>query len=455
MLRKYLKNSSGQFAIMFSICATALVLGVAGSIDLMGIQKQKLQLQSMTDAAVLAAAATKSDNPGELRKIAETVILSNNLDGKDIDYNLKIDNDIITVTASTNYNTRLMGVIGLKELPVKASSDAPIPKDIPMNIALVLDRTGSMQGANMDSLKSASNVLTDTFKEFSGEIKIGVVPFSSYVNVGVSNRNENWMDVPIDSSTTGAESCYMTRDIVDSSLCTTTEYAGTCSNGDGGAYSCTKTKQTCPDSAYGAEYETCYTPTTTMEWFGCAGSRAKDLHKIPDYRNTPIPGIMNISCGEEVLQLTQDVDAVKAKISSLSASGSTYIPSGLIWGWRLLDSKDPFDDLSNGQDRRKRAIVLMTDGANTRSLTGPTHDGSDFDAADTLTSELCTGIKKNGIEIYTVAYKLESANALKTKDILRKCASSPASYFDASNTEQLENAFEDIARSLFEVRLSR
>jgi len=110
MLRKYLKNSSGQFAIMFSICATALVLGVAGSIDLMGIQKQKLQLQSMTDAAVLAAAATKSDNPGELRKIAETVILSNNLDGKDIDYNLKIDNDIITVTASTNYNTRLMGV---------------------------------------------------------------------------------------------------------------------------------------------------------------------------------------------------------------------------------------------------------------------------------------------------------------------------------------------------------
>ncbi len=454
MLKTYLHNSSGNFAMIFALAVTAIVIGTAASIDLMGIQKQKSQLQALTDAAVLAAAGTKSENKAELRKIAKATIDSNNLTGANIKFDLNVVDDIITVAGSVTYDTQLMGVIGMDKVPVEAMSSAPIPKDIPLNIALVLDRTGSMYGANMDSLKSASTKFIDTFLSFDGEVKIGIVPFSNYVNVGLSNRDKNWMNVPTDSSTTGAETCYMKRDLVDSSLCTTTEYQGSCSNGDGGTYSCTKTKKTCPDSAYGPEYEKCTTPTTTVTWKGCAGSRDNERHKIPAYNAKAIPGIMNVTCGEEILPLTQDVNQVKSKIDSLSASGNTYIPAGLIWGWRLLDPKAPFDDLTNGQDNRKRALVLMTDGANTLSLTQPTHQGSDYAKADELTTELCDGIKKDGIEVFTVAYKLPSSST-DTKEVIRKCASSQALFFDASNTAELEAAFEDIARSLYEVRLSR
>jgi len=164
---------------------------------------------------------------------------------------------------------------------------------------------------------------------------------------------------------------------------------------------------------------------------------------------------MNVSCGEEILPLTNDIEDVKSKINSMSASGNTYIPAGLIWGWRMLDPKAPFDDLSNGQDKRKRALILMTDGANTKSMTQPSHDGSDSDAADTLTAELCADIKKEGIEVYTVAYKLASSSAAKTKATIKACASSDANFFDATDTASLEQAFEEIGRSLFEVRISK
>lgn len=454
MLKKYLRDSSGQFAIMFSVCATVLVVGVAASIDLMGIQKQKAQLQSLTDAAVLAAAGTKSENQAELRKIAQATIDANNPSGENINIKLSVVDDIITVAGGTVYDTQLMGIMGMDKIDIAAQSSAPIPKDIPINIALVLDRTGSMSGANMDSLKSASGKLIEMFSEFDGEVKAGVVPFSNYVNVGLANRDAKWMNVPTDSSVVGTESCYMTRDLVDSSQCQSTEYAGSCSNGDGGTYSCTKTSTSCPDSAYGPEYETCNTPTTNVTWNGCAGSRDNDRHKEPAYNAKAIPGVMNARCGEEILPLTNDIDQVKNKINSLSASGKTYIPAGLIWGWRLLDPKAPFDDLSNGQDKRKRALILMTDGANTLSLTQPTHEGSDPDKADELTTELCADIKKDGVEVFTVAYKLSSSLA-KTKDIIRECASSDELFFDASNTAELEQAFEEIGRSLYEVRLSQ
>ena len=74
MLKRFLKDTSGQFAIMFSVGATALVIGAGVAIDISGAHKHKASLQSMTDAAVLAAAAQKSDKVAELKQIAQQVV---------------------------------------------------------------------------------------------------------------------------------------------------------------------------------------------------------------------------------------------------------------------------------------------------------------------------------------------------------------------------------------------
>ena len=449
MFKRYLNDTSGQFAIMFAVCATAMIIAAGSAVDMIGIQKQKTQLQALTDSAVLAAAAAKTDNIGDLKKIAQAALEANNPTARNIDLKLSLNGEIIQVAASYRYTTQLMGIVGIKDIPVKATSEAPIPKDIPLNIALVLDRTGSMAGSNMASLKSASATLIEIFSNFDGEVKAGVVPFSNYVNVGVANRDQIWMDVPDDTSTTATEeTCHTTKDLVSPDLCTT-ETRSTTRDG----VPIEVDYKSCPESAYGPEYEQCYFPTSSETWYGCVGSREGTLNVTPDYRNKQFPGIMNAKCGEEILPLTTNISSVKAKIDSLTASGATYIPAGLAWGWRMLDSKQPYNDLSNSQADRKRAIVLMTDGANTLSLEQPFHNGSDTDAANGLTADLCTRIKKEGIQLFTVAYQLSDTS--KTKDVIRICATTESFFFDATNTADLEQAFEDIGRSLYEVRLTK
>lgn len=449
MLKRYLKNTSGQFAIMFAGFTTVLILAAGAAIDIIGIQKSKSDLQALTDAAVLAAARSKSENKAELMRLAQAAIDANLKDGQDVRIKLEVVDGIISVSGSSEYDTQLMAVLGFKNLPVSALSEAPIPKDIPLNIALVLDRTGSMSGSNMDSLKTASAKLIDIFDSYDGEVRAAVVPFSDYVNVGLGNRSAKWMDVPEDtSSTSTTEKCVTKKDLTNPEMCTT-ETAVTTKDGVEVEYD----YQSCPETAYGPEYQYCYFPTSSETWKGCAGSREGTLNKNPAYQNKPVPGIMNAWCGQEVLPLTMNITDVKNKIDSLTASGATYIPGGLIWGWRMLDSKEPYDDLTNSQVDRKRALVLMTDGANTRSINQPHHNGNDYEAADFLTAELCELIKKDGIDVFTVAYKL--SDTASTKDVIRVCASSEAYFFDASNTAELEAAFEEIGRSLYEVRLSR
>jgi len=457
-VREFFDDNSGQFAIMASVCSTALVLGVGVAIDYSGALKTKSRLQSQTDIAVLAAARLKTDKIGQVTKAAKSAVSQNNSNGERIKLTTTINNGVIRVEARTSYSTYLMGAFGKKRMEVFAVSEAPIPKDAPVNIALVLDSTGSMAGANMDALKSASKTLLEIFEDTDpGAVKAGVVPYAQYVNVGMSNRNAKWMDVPNDSETTSEEVCYMTRDIQSPELCKTTTSTNTCYN-DSGSYSCESTSQTCPEAAYGPEYETCYIPTVTQTWNGCVGTREAPNHLTPKYKRKQFPGIMNVECGSEILDLTEDLDSVLSRIDSLSASGNTYIPTGLSWGWKLLDPSLPFGGLSNKEARRKRALILMTDGENTVRLNAPNHDNdmeqASADETNKLTLDLCDGIKADKIEIFSVSYKLGSG-AQKTQKTIEKCSSGKGYHFSADNQAELETAFEQIALSLYEVRLSR
>jgi hypothetical protein len=69
---------------------------------------------------------------------------------------------------------------------------------------------------------------------------------------------------------------------------------------------------------------------------------------------------------------------------------------------------------------------------------------------DTLA--LCTNMKANEIEIYTVAFMVDDPVA---RDMLKACASSSQHYFQASDAAVLSAAFSGIAQSLQVVRLAR
>ncbi len=451
MLKKYLLNTSGNFGMMFGIISTMLVLGVGVAIDFAGITSEKSTLQDMSDAAVLAAVSSGEENLAVLKKIAAESLKANNFSNLPIDFDLKLDGQTVTIELKSSYNTKLMSFVGQDKMPVGALSEAKLPEEIPINIALVLDRTGSMAGANMTSLQAASAVLVDEFSSYDSDTRVAVVPFSNYVNVGLANRNETWIDVPADGTIDHpAGECYM----VQPTECTATEDYDIISDG----VKTGETGKSCTNSvAVGPEEQYCPPAwTETITWNGCIGSRDGIYNQTASYKGKRIPGIMNVECGEEVLPLTTDMTQVKARIDSLTASKNTYIPAGLINGWRMLDADKPFGNLSNKEEKRKRALILMTDGANTISLEDPymtgAHKGSDADEANDLTATLCKNIKDEGIDIWAVAYNFDDAVA---KNMLQACSSSSGQFFDASNQADLIKAFEEISKSLFTVRLSR
>ena len=279
-------------------------------------------------------------------------------------------------------------------MDIGATSQA-VFADTQLEIALVLDTTGSMSGNKLASLKVAANNLVDQLvtNNDNDNVKLSVVPFAQYVNVGRNNVNANWVDVMP-------------------------------ANG-----------------------------RSVNDWNGCVGSRLGRLDQRVDVvGNNAIPATTNIRCATPISPLSANANATKSAITGLNAEGWTYLPSGLVWGWRTLDSRAPFEQAAPKSDSKTdKIMIVMTDGANTRSKNGRFHEGQSQANADNKAEKLCTRIKNENITVYTIAYEVGDR---KTEDLLRQCASDTDKYFDATNASQLEDAFDVIAASLTELRIT-
>lgn len=174
--------------------------------------------------------------------------------------------------------------------------------------------------------------------------------------------------------------------------------------------------------------------------------------------------------------LSSDWDALRTQIAGLTASGSTNITEGVMWGWRVLSSRKPFREGDNYAKNTRKILVLLSDG-NNMIVRREDHPGkSDFsaygyianerldgidadstqmdilDAMDDLTLEACSNIKAKGIRIITIRLDLTDARSEK---ILSTCASSKEDYIDAKNTADLEKAFAMITDDITQLYLSK
>jgi len=444
----YKNNTDGSFAVTFAVALLMVLIAVGAAVDISGAHSSRLKIQSTADSAVLAAAQSGETAQSALLGVAREVVDTNNPTNGALTTAVNLTpGGRVRVNVSGQYNTYFMGMFGRPTVDVAVVSEAPLGASEPVNIALVLDTTGSMSGAKLASLKTAANGLVDVLEGYDNDsLKVSVVPFSQYVNVGMSRRDAPWLSVPDDSSTMGAEVCRMRRDVISRTNCrnvTSTRY------NDGVAY--THTRRVC-DLEYGPAYQSCRIPTQNRRWYGCVGSRNVPWNERVAYSGHKIPGLMNTRCGTELRPLTTDMNAVKSTINALRARGDTYIPAGISWGWRALDTNEPLTEASGPYvDSTQKVMIIMTDGANTRSKDGIRHTGRNFAAANQTTSRMCTNVKAGDIEVYTIAYDITDT---ATKNLMRNCATNSAMHFDAANAAQLNAAFEEIGRNLIKVRLT-
>jgi Flp pilus assembly protein TadG len=460
---QFLKDARGNLAITTAVASLPIMAMVGLAVDYSMASRYQTRLQNAVDSATLAAGIDMTRmSDAEIAAVVNDYLQAN-LDERDHGQvkNVAVETNraalSLKVTVDGAFDTSFAAIIGINELPYKGVASIQ-RNDSGLEAVLVLDNTASMlEEAKLDGLKAAASSFVTLLHDnaVSGNVpKVAIVPFSNYVNVGGDNRNAAWMSVPDDET---KQVCGMTRDVVSKSGCTT--QTGTGYN-DGSPY--TYNYETCTNYEYGPEYQTCWQETKT--WHGCAGSRDYPLNLKDESYGTRIPGIMdgstvNYLCPSRITELTTDKNELLNQISAMQAVGNTYIPSGVVWGWRVISSKVPFAggatpaEVASGKVRK--ALILMTDGQNTLSKnpSDEYHVGGDSAEADAWTKEVCANVKNEDISVFTMSFGSNVPTA--TKQLLAECSSGSGYFFDAANTAELHSAFQDIAAKLNKLYLTQ
>lgn len=448
--RRFVRCERGTIAIIFSLTVFVVMLSLGLAIDFGRAHATRTQMQSAIDAAVLAAARKHMLNDGD---VGASVTDFFNLN-KPADHDVRIisvegsrpSQGAFRGAARAELRTTFMNLAGFDKMTIEVGAEA-VQGNGNIELALVLDTTGSMAGAKLTSLKdSAGNLVNTLFDTATSpdRIKVGLVPFAQYVNVGMANRNSPWMEVPADYTTT-TNSCWMDYPVISQSNCRMQNYTYL---NDG--VPVTYQSEVC-DYEYGSPVERCETYTNNYTWNGCAGSRNYPLNTRDADYGTRIPGILNAYCPAPILPLANNRDNIRSAIDSMSASGETYIPAGLVWGWRVLSNREPYAESANDPNTAsgdvRKFLVLMTDGKNTKSpvYSDGTHNDTSEAVANQLTLELCNNIKADNIEIFTIAFDIADN---QIKQLLQDCASAGGRYYDVANSGALADAFADIGTGM-------
>ena len=500
IIRRFIANRRGNVAVITVLVMIPMCIAAGGMLDISQLLSAKSVAQYALDAASLYAARSTSTDPVVLQQVTTTAFNAN-ISGtaaqaavlQSFAYNATTRQ--ITAVAGGTFTPTFGKVLGISTMPYSVSTQTLRQTDGTLEVALVLDNTWSMSvpldgsSTKIAVLKTAAQNLVNTIMttQNAGNVKIAVVPYADYVNVGTANRSASWMSVAADYSTsTGGSAAVVggpTTCVTISTKTTTTCTGGTqqtviSSYTDGIPNYTTQTVgQTCTSKTTSiTPYQSCtqnpapkaaVAPTiTNYTWYGCVANQVQSNGSVqmPD-PSTPYVGIMASSqnCLTAITPLTTSSTVVTAAISALvvnigSYKPDTYIPAGLIWGVNVLSPAAPFTDGAAYDPANKsprKAIVLMTDGFNTEYLksTGLLATGTTAQVAQSYTDQLavCNYAKSKNIEVYTIGFGVTDPTSLST---LQSCATDASHYFDATSSAGLLAAFTTIAGSLQNVRIS-
>ena len=277
--RRFENDKAGATAVIFAIALLPITLAIGAAVDYSPAMRMRTTLTSSLDSAALSVAVAQAGGQNlNLANAALSQAVQKSLQGAlgtfsasaTITTSASIDGSgALVASAQINMPTNLMGIIGIRTLPVTATTRVSMPAG-PMELAMVLDTTGSMAGAKIAALQTAATNLTNTLFSIPNattNVKVAVVPFTAYVNVGLADRNASWITGAQDYTIPASGSCQDLPNMVCTGGYTTVN--STCTS-DGITSPCSY--QTCNGYTQQGTYQSCPSPTT-YTWYGCVGSR--------------------------------------------------------------------------------------------------------------------------------------------------------------------------------------
>ena len=216
-LVRFLRDrKEGNFSMMFAVMTVPLLAAVAFTVDYNNMLRLRGELQNASDAATLYAARFYELNKAlpPLSEINDFLAANGDFEGLVVTGYGFEDNEVKLDTRIT-YSPLIMSAVVNQNYDMDVRSAAFISPDTRIEVALVLDNTGSMASqGKIGGLKVAATNFTNTLFDAvkpTVSVKVGVVPFAQYVNVGTGNRNAAWMDVPADTASLTWRGCAGSR----------------------------------------------------------------------------------------------------------------------------------------------------------------------------------------------------------------------------------------------------
>lgn len=445
LLSRFAQSRSGNISMMFAVLSVPMIAAVGLGVDLSRAYRVRSLTQNALDASVLAAgraAQTNVNAPLSAAQAAATNFYDASKPSDVVSSSLSLaadnNNTTFTLTATTWVSTPFLSVLS-RMFPKSTPADAPagcsnsfaclkLTSTAQASIAaggnggsnvevsLMLDVTGSMNGTKLTTLKSAAKDLVDTIiwtDQSKYTSRMAIVPFAPYVNVGSAFY----------TAVTG------------------------------------QSQSTC----YWMHNGICYWPGPSYD------SCVKDRTGTHAYTETSpgvgswIPSAQQTNCepSAEIVPLTSNKTTLKNLIDNLQAKGGTAGALGTAWAWYMISpawatiwgtasAPASYADLStlnsNGAPKLKKFAVLMTDG-DYNVMGGSNVSTSTVNSA---ALSLCSGMKNKGIEVFTVGFQV--GNTAKT--MLQSCATDTSHFYDASSNDALLAAFRDIALKISSLRLT-
>ncbi len=435
------------------------------------------------DAGVLAGAAKLQFNMADKAAAIETAKKafqanrSRQRFGADIieSVTFSVEGNSLYAKGSADLTTVLGKVVGMDTLPLLGTTKATGESEIgsvatitnsKFELSLMLDITGSMcdsapdlddapctKGVKLTAMKTAASDLVKSMlatDELKTRVRVAVVPFSDGVRLPALPK------------------------LVAAGLSPTVQTFSE-------AYKSCDKYGNCP-TKYNYYY---YHPTD------CVTERMMGDHKYDDTApgpgnyvtnfmrrgtslldSTPVEFGCTLGTSSVIMPLTSNKDALLTTISGLAAKGGTAGHLGTAWAWYTLSpnwknvwagsTDDPAAYTDKNDKSLRKIAILMTDGDyNNEFSSGGYRTGSwafskiDNSKTNGSSSEqaqkLCTGMKKENIEVYTVGYEVSTAAAA----FLATCATDAAHAFKADSATELQAVFQGIGQRVMSLYLSQ
>lgn len=219
--RAFGKNEGGNIAMLLAFMIPTLFMFVGGAVDYSRWNAVRADMVQSMDAASLAVARVAASDPDlsdtELIDYGEKFFYENfNYENIINNFNVAFDltdQALVSTCVQGDLKTYLLRVAGINKLNIDNCVEITKQGSGKIELALVLDVTGSMgnyagSAVKIVSLRDAVDELLDILfglDTTSDNLKIGVVPFNAYVNPGgATSWNNAWEDTNANAHYHGA-----------------------------------------------------------------------------------------------------------------------------------------------------------------------------------------------------------------------------------------------------------